>query len=109
FARRERAPANARAPPPRDPALARVAPRLLESARDRDGRGSRTHEENEMHRTTRWRGGAIAAALGLLLCLGASAARTAAAPPAEAKAAPKPAVIDVNRASAADLQSVPGI
>jgi len=62
-----------------------------------------------MNRTTRWKGGAVAAGLGLLLCLGASAARTAAAPPAEAKAAPKPAAIDVNRASAADLQSVPGI
>ena len=58
-----------------------------------------------MNRTTRIHAGALAACLGLLLCLGASAA-----PPAEPKAAAsKPAAIDVNRASAADLQSVPGI
>ena len=58
-----------------------------------------------MNRTTRFHAGALAAGLGLLICLGASAA-----PPAEPKsAAPKPATVDVNRASAADLQSVPGI
>jgi len=59
-----------------------------------------------MNRTTHLRGSALAAGLGLLLCLGASAA-----PPAEPKAAAaaKPAAVDVNRASAADLQSVPGI
>jgi competence protein ComEA len=63
-----------------------------------------------MNRIPRFRAAAIAALLGFLLSIGASAAPSAAAPQAAPKAAAaQPAAIDVNRASAADLQSVPGI
>lgn len=60
-----------------------------------------------MLRKSFWQGVVVAACLGVALSL--SAAASGAAPADSKAAAPKPAAVDVNHASAADLQSVPGI